>query len=103
MDGSKITKIMLKYAVSCLGFGMLLLANCYLKISRLGATATLSGRAKASGKKEEGVFVHVVVLTSMTLTGRGQGHGGHFQFCRRGMQRWATEPQRFASSTETAV
>ena len=68
MDGSKIYKIRLKYAVYCLGFGMLQLSNCCLQDLKTWSNCNISweGIPLDSSQWKEGVFV--VVLASMDLT-----------------------------------
>ena len=61
----KTDEILLKYAVYCLEFGCCSCPNAALKISILGATATLAGRAFHCQWKE---VVFIVVLASMNLT-----------------------------------
>ena len=67
MDGSKITKIMLNYAVYCLGFGMLHLSNCCLEDLKTwrNCNSSWDGIPLDNGKWKEKVFV--VVLAIMNL------------------------------------
>ena len=116
--GSKTIKIMLKYAVYCLGFGMLQLSNCCLEDLMTWSNCKIGweGIPLDNGQWKERVFI--VVLTSMNLTEchrmaipgdpmcsqEGARPPGHLQFCRRGRD----GPQIFslqgsASSTETAM
>ena len=68
IGGSKISKIMLKYAVYCLGFGMLKLSNCCLEDLKTWSNYNISWECIPldSSQWKEGVFL--VVLASMDLT-----------------------------------
>ena len=66
--GSKTIKIMLKYAVYCLGFGMLQLSNCCLEDLKTWSNCNIGweGIPLDNGQWKERIFI--VVLTSMNLT-----------------------------------
>ena len=66
--GSKTIKIKLKYAVYCLGFGVLQLSNCCLEDNKTWSNCNIGweGIPLDNGKWEERVFI--VVLASMNLT-----------------------------------
>ena len=66
--GLYICKINLKYALYCLGFGMLQMSNCCLEEFKTWGNCNISwgGIPLDSSQCKEGVFV--VVLASMDLT-----------------------------------
>ena len=66
--GFETIKIMLKYAVYCLGFGMLQLSNCCLEDLKTWSNCNIGweGIPLDNGQWKERIFI--VVLTSMNLT-----------------------------------
>ena len=68
MGGTKTIKIILIYAVYCLGFGMLQLSNCCLEDLKTCANSNIDWACIPldSGQWKEGIFI--VVLASMNLT-----------------------------------
>ena len=68
MGGSKTIKIILIYAVFCLGFGMLQLSNCCIEDIKTWTNCNHGWACTPldNGQWKEGVFI--VVLASMNLT-----------------------------------
>ena len=118
---SKTIKIMLKYAVYCLGFGLLQLSNCCLEDLKTWSNCNIGWEGIPLDNDQWKERVFIVVLASMNLTechrmtipgdpmcGLHSQEGtlppGHLQFCRKGRDGpQIVSLQGSASSTETAM
>ena len=117
MDGSKITKIILNYAVYCLGFGMLQLSNCCLEDLKTRSNCNIrwDGIPLDNGEWKEGVLASMNLMECHRMAVPGDpmcglhvvrqwhGHEVIYNFVEEAETGYRWSLQGSASSTETAI